>query len=46
MAYETSQLVSMLNLNLFGSTKTELQDKEVGEFSIMGKWAGRHSFAY
>ena len=46
MGYKTSQLVSVLNLNLFESMKTELKGKEVGEFSIMGKWTGRHSFAY
>ena len=36
--------VSLPNLKLFGPTKTELQEKEVGEFSIisygkMGLWA-------
>ena len=41
MAYKTIQRVSVPNLKLFGSMKTELCAKEVGEFSIMayGKWA-------
>ena len=45
---KTIQRVSVPNLNLFGPMKTELRAKEVGEISVMfmGKWAGRHSFAY
>ena len=44
MAYKTIQRVSVPNLKLFGSMKTELRAKEVGEFSIMsygkvGWWA-------
>ena len=35
IAYKTIQRVSVPNLNLFGPTKTEVQAKEVGEFSIM-----------
>ena len=35
MAYKTIQCVSVLNLKLFGPTKTELWEKEVGHFSIM-----------
>ena len=42
------QRVSLPNLNLFGSMKTELRAKEVGKFSIMlyGKMGCMHSFAY
>ena len=44
MAYKTIQRVSVLDLTLFGSMKTELWTKEVGNFSItlyekMGWWA-------
>ena len=44
MAYKTIQHVSVPNMKLFGSLKTELWAKEVGEFSIrlyrkMGWWA-------
>ena len=48
MVYKIIKCVSVPNLKLFGSTKTVLWAKEVGELSIMlfGKWAGRHSFAY
>ena len=35
MAYKTRQRVSVPNLKLFKSMKTELSAKEVGEFSIM-----------
>ena len=35
MAYKTIKLVSVPNLKSFGQTKTELQAKEVGEFSVM-----------
>ena len=44
MAYKTIKRVSVPNLKSFGLTKTELQVKEAGEFSVMlnsmGKWAG------
>ena len=44
MAYKTILLVSVPNLKLFGSMKTELWAKEVREFSVMlygkmGWWA-------
>ena len=47
MAYRTIKRVSVPNLNSFGPTKTELQAKEVGEFSIMlyGKIGWWHSLA-
>ena len=49
MAYKTIKRVSVPNLKSFGPTKTELQAKEVGEFSIMlyGKmgWGGGRSLA-
>ena len=35
MAYKTIKRVSVPNLKSFGLMKTELQAKEVGEFSIM-----------
>ena len=35
MVYKTITLVSVPNLKSFGPTKTELQAKELGEFSIM-----------
>ena len=35
MAYKTIKSVSVPNLKSFRPTKTELQAKEVGEFSIM-----------
>ena len=35
VAHKTIQCVCVPNLKLFGSTKTELWAKEVGEFSIM-----------
>ena len=35
IAYKTIQHVSVPNLSLFGSMKTELRAKEVGKFSIM-----------
>ena len=35
MAYKTIKRVSLPTLKSFGPTKTELQAKEVGEFSIM-----------
>ena len=48
IAYKTTQHVSVQNLNLFGSMKTELRAKKLGNFLLcnMGKWAGRYSFAY
>ena len=47
MAYKTIKRVSIPNLKSFGPTKTELQAKEVGEFSIMlhGKMGWGHSLA-
>ena len=47
-AYKTVQQGSVPNFNLFGPMKTELQVKEVGEFSITlyGKWAGGHTFSH
>ena len=33
--YKTIHRVSVPNFNLFGRTKTDLQAKEVGEFSII-----------
>ena len=42
MACKTIQCVSVPNLKVFGSIKTEFWAKEVEEFSIMlyGKWTG------
>ena len=41
MAYKTIKRVSVPNLKSFGPTKTELQSKEIGQFSvILGKLAG------
>ena len=45
-ACKTVQHVSVANLKLFGPIKTELWDKEVREFSIMGKWVSGLSFAH
>ena len=48
MAYKTIQRVSVPNLKSFGPTKTQLQAKEVGEFSIMlyGKMGRGRSLAH
>ena len=48
MAYKTIQCVSVPNLKLFRSLKTELWTRIFGEFLLCctGKWAGGHSFAY
>ena len=47
MAYTTIKCVSVPNLKSLEPTKTELQAKEVGEFSIMlyGKMGWGHSLA-
>ena len=48
MAYKTIKRVSVPNLKSFGPMKTELQAKEVGEFSIMlyGKMGWERSHAH
>ena len=48
MAYRTIPSVSVPDLKLFGSMKTELNAKNLENFLLcsMGKWAGRHSFAH
>ena len=48
MAYKTIQRVSVPNLKLFVSIKTELWAKKVEEFSVMldGKMGWGHSFAH
>ena len=47
MAYMTIKRVSVQNLKSFGPTNTELQAKEVGEFSVMiyGKMGWGRSLA-
>ena len=48
MAYKTIKRVSVPNLKSFGPTKTELQAKEDGEFSIVlyGKMGWGRSLAH
>ena len=48
MAYKTIKRVSVPNLKSFEPTKTELQEKEFGELSVMlfGKMSWGRSLAY
>ena len=46
LSYKTIQCVSVPNLNVFKPMKTEFEKLENFLLCYMGKWAGRHSFAY